>query len=53
MKELFKEREIKGQIKILEKLYQSAILTQEQFETMITPLKKQLQDIQSQPANTK
>ncbi|MBF0230011.1 MAG: hypothetical protein HQK63_10585 [Desulfamplus sp.] len=40
--------ELKGQIKILEELYQSAILTQEQFETMITPLKKQLQDIQSQ-----
>jgi len=39
------EGEIKGQIKILESLYLSAVLSKEQFEKMVDPLRKQLEKI--------
>ncbi len=44
--------EIKGQIKILEDLYLTKILTLEQFEMMVNPLRKRLQDIQLQVHET-
>ena len=37
---------IEGQIKILESLYLSAVLSKEQFEKMVDPLRKQLEKIQ-------
>jgi hypothetical protein len=36
---------IEGQIKILESLYLSAVLSKEQFENMVDPLRKQLEKI--------
>jgi hypothetical protein len=37
---------IEGQIKILESLYLSTVLSKEQFEMMVVPLRKQLEKIQ-------
>ncbi len=44
----FKNDTIKGQIKILQSLYLSAVLNKEQFEMMVDPLRKQLETILSQ-----
>ena len=38
---------LEGQIQIIENLYVSGVLSQEQYEGMIQPLRKQLQEIQS------
>jgi hypothetical protein len=43
---------LEGQIQILENLYVSGILNREQFEIMVQPLRKQLEEIQSGSRHT-
>jgi hypothetical protein len=44
---------LEGQIQTLENLYVSGILNRDQFESMVQPLRKQLQEIQSESAQSK
>jgi flagellar biosynthesis/type III secretory pathway protein FliH len=47
-----REGKIEGQIQLVENLYVSGVLNQEQYEIMIQPLRKQLQEIQSVPTQS-
>jgi hypothetical protein len=46
------EGKLEGQIQMLENLYVTGILSQEQYDRMIQPLRKQLQEIQLDSAQT-
>ena len=47
------EGKIEGQIQLVENLYVSGVLNQEQYEIMVQPLRKQLQEIQSVSTQSK
>ena len=46
------EGKAEGQIQILENLYLVGILNQDQYDRMVQPLRKQLQEIQSDPGQS-
>ena len=46
------EGKVEGQIQILENLYLVGILNQDQYDRMVQPLRKQLQEIQSDPGQS-
>ena len=46
------ECKVEGQIQILENLYLVGILNQDQYDRMVQPLRKQLQEIQSDPGQS-